>query len=719
MDVSICIPAKNGGELFRQVLEAVFRQRTRLRYEVICVDSGSTDGTLEIIRSYPEIRLKQIAPETFGHGKTRNLAASLGTGEFIVFLTQDAIPAWEGWLEEMVGAIRTDERIALCFGIHYPYPDCNPLDRRDIEGHFRNFGKTNTVYWLEDPERYAREEGYRHLLAFSSDNNACLRRSVFEQFPYPDAEFAEDQIWTRQMMEKGYRKIYCPYAPVYHSHNYPAGEYFRRYYDEYKGLRQVHDYRLVSARGAVAGKAAELLKRDVAYIRSLPMTYGEKFHWCRDALLRDVYRARAGWLGGSWQERPERERERMDRRCSQQKARRKRKAAPNPRVWTREELWAMTGNPLEKDGLIHPERAFGFVLEREEIPFRPEEQAAAAAGPRTVHWVIPEPRKGSGGHITIFRCVSALQKQGIRNRVYVLNPQEMKEDAALRAFLREHFPVLDPSVEVHSGCEDMPFCHGIIATGWVTAYFVRRFQNTQAKFYFVQDFEPWFYPMGSEYRLAENTYRFGFRGITAGDWLKEKLEKEYRMTCDSFRFSCDKEVFTPARKADDRPRVFFYARPVTPRRGWEIGLMALTELSRRVPELEVVFAGWDVSAYYIPFAHRSVGTAPLETLAELYGQCDLCLVMSLTNLSLMPLEVMAAGSVIVTQEEANNSWMISRENAVIVDTDPVHIAETMEDCLKHPEKLAPLREAGMRMARETDWGTETEKVCRSILGGLG
>ena len=314
--------------------------------------------------------------------------------------------------------------------------------------------------------------------------------------------------------------------------------------------------------------------------------------------------------------------------------------------------------------------------------------------------------------------MSAMQKQGVRNRVYVLDPQEMKDDETLRSFLRENFPVLDPAVEVHSGCGEMPFCHGIVATGWVTAYFVRRFQNTLEKFYFVQDFEPWFYPMGSEYRLAENTYRFGFRGITAGDWLKEKLEKEYQMVCDSFRFSYDKELFVPRRKTDDRPRVFFYARPVTPRRGWEIGLMALTELSRRVRNLEVVLAGWDVSEYYIPFAHRSVGTASLETLAELYGQCDLCLVMSLTNLSLMPLEVMAAGSVIVTQEEENNRWMISRENAVIIDTDPIHIAETMADYLAHPEKLAPLREAGQRMVQGTSWEVETQKVYDCVIDVL-
>ena len=92
MDVSIVIPTKNGGHLFEKVLDAVFKQKTEYEYEVICVDSGSKDGTLDVIRKYP-CRLFQIEPSEFGHGKTRNYGASKGNGTYIIFITQDALPA--------------------------------------------------------------------------------------------------------------------------------------------------------------------------------------------------------------------------------------------------------------------------------------------------------------------------------------------------------------------------------------------------------------------------------------------------------------------------------------------------------------------------------------------------------------------------------------------------------------------------------------------------
>ena len=728
MDVSICIPTKNGGEQFRQVLEAVFHQKTDFSYEVICVDSGSSDQTLEIIESYPQIKLHQIPPAEFGHGRTRNLAASLGTGEFIVFITQDAVPAHERWLDQMIKAIRQDDQIVLCFGAHYPYPDCNILDRRDITQHFQNFGSQNTVYHLDDPERYRTEEGYRHLLAFSSDNNACVRRSVFEQYPYPDAEFAEDQIWTRQMMEKGYSKVFCPFAAVYHSHNYPVGEYFHRYYDEYKGLRKIHDYKMVSSRGEIPSGAKRLFMSDVAYIRSLPMTYKQKAEWCWYALRRDINRYRAGYLGGSYQDRSAEKQKQMDRKYSQQYYQRNRKKVTAKdkdqpvKVWKYEELWRNTGVPMPgstvSDPLIHVENIYGFVTDVREIPFVPSDYEKAKNSPLILNWVIPEPGKGSGGHLNIFRFVAALQQKGIRNRIYLQNASQFASNRELRKFVREYYPILPSDVELFYTCEGMPFCHGIVATGWSTAYFVRNFNNTISKFYFVQDFEPLFFPMGSEYKFAENTYRFGFRGITAGDWLKNKLEKEFHMPCDSFHFSYDKDLYAPVKKRDDRKRVFFYARPVTPRRAWELGLLALMELHCRIPDLEVVFAGWDVSNYAIPFVHRNAGTLALDQLADLYGQCDLCLVMSLTNLSLLPLEVMASGSVIATQEDENNSWMINRENSVIIDCDPVHIADVMADYLNHPEKLERLRQNGIQYALQTDWASETEKVYQSVTRGI-
>ena len=141
----------------------------------------------------------------------------------------------------------------------------------------------------------------------------------------------------------------------------------------------------------------------------------------------------------------------------------------------------------------------------------------------------------------------------------------------------------------------------------------------------------------------------GFRGITAGDWLRDIMRNEYGMQADSFHFSYDDKVYQPKEKQDNEKRVFFYARPVTPRRDFELGMLALNELCRRMPEIEVVFAGWDVSGYEIPFKHRNLGIVTPQVLADSYAICDMCLVISNTNLSLVPFEVMACNSVCLLQ----------------------------------------------------------------------
>ena len=237
MDVTIVIPTKNAGRLFEKVLKKVFAQETTYEYEVICVDSGSSDNTIEIIKKFP-CKLYEIPASEFGHGKTRNYGASKGTGEYIVFITQDAMPASSKWLQNFIDAMKSDPEIVGGFGIHYPYPDCNVIDKRDLYYHFKNFGDDNTIFQITDEnrQRYKEEEGYRHLLSFFSDNNSCIRRDIFEKYPYKDVSFAEDQIWAKQMIELGYKKLYCPFAPVYHSHNYKLSTYFMRYYDEYLSL---------------------------------------------------------------------------------------------------------------------------------------------------------------------------------------------------------------------------------------------------------------------------------------------------------------------------------------------------------------------------------------------------------------------------------------------------------------------------------------------------
>jgi rhamnosyltransferase len=319
MDVTIVIPTKNAGALFGNVLDSIFSQVTTYSYEVVCVDSGSKDKTLDIIAKYP-CKLYKIKASEFGHGKTRNYGASKGTGEFIVFITQDALPATDTWLQNFIDAMKLDDEIAGGFGVHYAYPDCNIFDKRDLPNHFRNFGEDNTLFHLDDDKRelFKTDEGYRQYLCFFSDNNACLRRRIWEKYPYEDVNFAEDQIWMRQMIEKGYKKVYCPFAPVYHSHNFELSTYYKRYFDEFKGLNEVYGFIISNARWKLPLYVLRQTKHDLAYIRSLPMARKEKWYWLRYSLGRNYCRYFGGYKGGKYASYSPKKQQKLDKKISQQ-----------------------------------------------------------------------------------------------------------------------------------------------------------------------------------------------------------------------------------------------------------------------------------------------------------------------------------------------------------------------------------------------------------------
>ncbi|MDD7280466.1 rhamnosyltransferase WsaF family glycosyltransferase [Floccifex sp.] len=360
-----------------------------------------------------------------------------------------------------------------------------------------------------------------------------------------------------------------------------------------------------------------------------------------------------------------------------------------------------------------------FITDQTKTEFNKSEYEAHKNDEKYIlNWVIPEMGVGSGGHLNIFRFISYLERHGIHNRVYLYRSARFLNDEYLTEFIRKHFSILDENVELIHDAKLMKFAHGTVATSWDTAYCVRNFNNTISKFYFIQDFEPYFYAHGSEYEFAEQTYKFGFRGITAGDWLKDICINEYGMKADSFSFSYDKDLYYPREKKESTKKVFFYARPVTPRRDFELGLLALNELAKKEKDIEVIFAGWDVSTYEIPFKHQNRGIMKIEDLSELYASCDLCLVISNTNLSLLPLEVMASGSIAVCSKGANSEWLVNEENSVLVDYDPIQIADTMYEYLNNQEKMDSIRKKGIEFAQNTSWDVEGAKVYNAIVKGI-
>ena len=362
---------------------------------------------------------------------------------------------------------------------------------------------------------------------------------------------------------------------------------------------------------------------------------------------------------------------------------------------------------------------YGWIADRTEIPLN-EEERKNIGETITVNWVIPDLSPGSGGHTTVFRTISHLERMGLHNRIYLYQSSRFKDDQDFRSFLKKYFYVaLNASeVEAYNSVDSMTYAHVTVATGWQTAYYVRRFNNTDQKYYFVQDFEPAFYPLGSEYIFAENTYKFGFKAITAGDWLKNKMHDEYGMEAESFGFSCDRSIYKPRERTDNVERIFMYARPVTARRAFELGLLALNEIYKKRPNMEVIFAGWDISNYVIPFKHQNLGTVQPEDLAQAFSQSTICLVMSASNLSLMPLEIMASGSVCATSYGANNEWLLNEDNSILFDNDPVDISNKIVYYLEHPQLLESIRNKGYELASSTDWENEARKVYEFIVNGF-
>jgi hypothetical protein len=321
--------------------------------------------------------------------------------------------------------------------------------------------------------------------------------------------------------------------------------------------------------------------------------------------------------------------------------------------------------------------------------------------PINTAWIMHPPGESSGGAQTIFRFIRFLEQAGHRATIYLYHSGDEAVDARyLRrlisanpsyADVKADFRAYSPTVGV------APDTDAIFATGWETAYPAFRDPSRARRFYFVQDFEPAFYPVGSENVLAENTYRFGFHGITAGRWLADKLAQDYGMRTTPFGFGADLAQY---RYSDTHRRdgIFFYARPVTTRRGFELGVMALQQVARRQPDRPIHLAGWDTSDYDLPFRYEHHGILSVSGLSEVYERCAVGLVLSLTNMSLLPLELLASGVVPVVNRGPNNDKVVQSDFIRYADPSPHALATAMLDEMARPDLDDHARKAAASVA---------------------
>jgi rhamnosyltransferase len=209
------------------VLKAVFSQEINAKFEVVIIDSGSTDKTLDIITQYP-LRRYQIKGEEFNHGLTRNFAISKSQGRYIVLMTADAIPYNNHWMERLVNNLDCDERVAGVYSRQIPHKDSHTLTQVRVNKFFTS-SKTkreSQIDRIEDYEKLSPVE--KHEFCNFDNISSCIRKEIWAKIPFPKTDFAEDLEWSRSVLRAGYKIIYEPDSIVYHSHDFSVFDWYKK-----------------------------------------------------------------------------------------------------------------------------------------------------------------------------------------------------------------------------------------------------------------------------------------------------------------------------------------------------------------------------------------------------------------------------------------------------------------------------------------------------------
>jgi hypothetical protein len=305
-----------------------------------------------------------------------------------------------------------------------------------------------------------------------------------------------------------------------------------------------------------------------------------------------------------------------------------------------------------------------------------------ASEPMTVAWIAVPPHPGVGGHQTMFRMVSALEQAGHNCVLYLYDRHGWSMDQHIRT-VRSGWPHV--RAEVRSLRDGIQDAHALFATSWETAYPALASPAAGVRCYFVQDFEPLFYPAGSEALLAEATYSFGFHGVTAGKWLAAKLQREYGMSTDHFDFGCDLDHYRlqrPDEAGSGRSGICYYCRPGTPRRAYELAMMALDLFAEMRPDVEIHLFGRPAGKP--GFKVTDHGLLKPAELNALYNRCIAGLCLSATNSSLVPHEMLGAGCIPVVNDAEHNRLVLDNPHIAYSAPTPFHLADTLRTLVDRP-----------------------------------
>ena len=283
--VTIAIPTFNGMGWLESSMPDFLEQEYDGRLEILLIDSGSTDGTEKLDEQHPEIQIHRIPAREFGHGKTRNLAITLSTTDFILLTVQDASPPNNHWVSDMVDALMTHRLDAVCGGQAAPHrPDVNPLER------YRPLSEPNEVNVVDGTtfSEWSKKEQLKHC-GWDNVNALYLRDALLNQ-PFEDVRFGEDMLWAKTWLHNGGRIGYAYHNKVWHYHHYDAAFARKREISVLYWRHRVFD--ILPTPPAPPGLIL-MLRTAKAALRAEPLRILNALYWMRYNWLKARFKTEA------------------------------------------------------------------------------------------------------------------------------------------------------------------------------------------------------------------------------------------------------------------------------------------------------------------------------------------------------------------------------------------------------------------------------------------
>lgn len=323
----------------------------------------------------------------------------------------------------------------------------------------------------------------------------------------------------------------------------------------------------------------------------------------------------------------------------------------------------------------------------------PKKPLAAGEGKLRVAWVCTPPGVGSGGHTTLFRMVKAMEAKG-HECTLLLYDRNSDDVSRHESLIRANWPQLEARVaSVTTMTEEFD---AIVASSWVTAHVIaQRLPEQIQRFYFIQDYEPFFYPRGYLYVLAEMTYKFGFQNMALGKMVGNELRLQCNLEPDLVvPFGCDTDVYRLIPRSSNRNSrsgIVYYAKREVDRRGYALAKAALERFHEIRPEQEIHIVGEHVHGWKAPVINH--GSMRPTALNDLYNKTIAGLAMSFTNISLVPGELLAAGNIPVLNFDAHAQLEMPSRWVKWAEPHPEALARILAEAVDHDDVDARAVEA--------------------------